>query len=181
LDGIVDASLIFLYGPPAVGKYTVAKALTAELNWPLFHNHVVIDCVNALIQRGEDGFLDACADVRIALTSRALASGKSHVSTFVYATGTDDAFVARIRAAVDAARARFCAVRLHGSVETLNQRCVAPHRAPMKKIATVESLQNVLDQYDCFGAIPDIDSLAIDTDRSSVIEAVALIRAHFGI
>jgi predicted kinase len=173
--------LVFLYGPPAVGKYTIAKALSSQLNWPLFHNHVVIDCVNALIQRGEPGFLDACADVRVALTSRALASGKSHVSTFVYATGTDDAFVARIRTAVQAASARFCAVRLHCSVGTLNERCVAPHRADMKKIATLETLQTVLEQYDCFGAIPDVDSLMIDTEVHSVEESVARIRGHFGI
>jgi shikimate kinase len=174
-------NLVFIYGPPAAGKYTIAKALAAKLNWPLFHNHVVIDCVNALLQRGEDGFLDACADVRIALSSRALANGKSHVSTFVYATGIDDAFVEKIRESVDAAGARFCAVRLSCSVETLNERCVAPHRAPMKKIATVESLQSVLSQYDCFGAICDADSLVIDTDECTIEDSVARIRAHFGI
>jgi shikimate kinase len=171
--------LVFLYGPPAVGKYTIAKALATDLGWPLFHNHIVIDCVNALIQRGEDGFLDACADVRIALTSRALANGKSLVSTFVYATGTDDAFVERIRATVHAVGGRFCAVRLHCSVESLIQRCAAPHRAPMGKIATVESLHSVLDRYDCFSPIPNVESLVVATDVLSATESAQHIRTHF--
>ncbi len=173
------AKLLFIYGPPAAGKYTIAKALATELNWPLFHNHVVIDCVNALIQRGEDGFLDACADVRVALSARALANGKSHVSTFVYAAGVDDAFVERIRASVHSAGARFCAVRLQCSVATLNDRCVAPHRSAMGKISTIESLQTVLNQYNCFASLPHVDSLLIDTDVCSVAESVIRIRKHF--
>ena len=175
------AELVFLYGPPAAGKYTIAKELADEVGWPLFHNHVVIDCVSALLTRGEPGFLDACADVRIALTTHALANGKSHVSTFVYGRGIDDAFVARIRDAVDTAGARFCAVQLICSAEALRARCVAPHRVSMKKIATPSKLQSVLDEYDCFAAIPGVDSLTIDTDTSSIEQSVQTIRAHFAL
>jgi hypothetical protein len=174
-----SADLLFIYGPPAAGKYTIAKAIATELNWPLLHNHVVIDCVSALLKRGEPGFLDACADVRIALTSRALASGKSHVSTFVYGKGIDDAFVARIRDTVADAGARFCAVQLTCSVPTLNERCVAPHRASMGKISTVETLQSVLEEYDCYSKLPCVESLGIDTGQLSVNDSVRKIRSHF--
>lgn len=174
-------TLVFINGPPAAGKYTIAKALAAQLGWPLLHNHVVIDCVSALLKRGEPGFLDACAGVRVALTSRALSSGKSHVSTFVYGKGTDDAFVARIREAVADAGARFCAVQLTCSIETLKERCASPHRASMGKISTVETLQSVLEEYDCFAAIPGIESLVIDTQTYSVAESVAMIRHRFAL
>ena len=173
------ADLVFIYGPPAAGKFTIAKALAEDLGWPLFHNHVVIDCVSVLLKRGEAGFLDACADVRLALTSRALASGKSHVSTFVYGRGIDDVFVSRLRDTVGAIGARFCAVKLSCAVEQLNDRCVAQHRAPMGKIASVESLQLVLEQYDCFASLPDIESFEIDTSESSISQSVSRIKAHF--
>jgi predicted kinase len=175
------ANLVFIYGPPAAGKYTIAAALAEQLRWQLFHNHVVIDCVSALLKRGEPGFLDACADVRIALTSRALASGRSHVSTFVYGKGIDDAFVARIRNGVADAGARFCAVQLTCSVATLNERCVAPHRASMGKISTVETLQSVLEEYDCYSKLPGVESLAIDTGQLSVNDSVRKIRSHFAL
>jgi tRNA uridine 5-carbamoylmethylation protein Kti12 len=176
-------SFVFIYGPPAAGKYTIAKALAAELNWPLFHNHLAIDYVESVIKWGEPGFHEACADVRVALAQRALENEMSLVSTFVYAKGfdVDDAFVERLRRVTRDAGTRFCAVRLACSIDTLKARCVAPHRVEMKKISTSKSLQTVLDQYDCFSSLPEVESLVIDTDTCSAEESVALIRAHFSI
>jgi hypothetical protein len=174
---------VFIYGPPAAGKYTIAKALAERLAWPLFHNHVVIDCVESVINWGEPGFHDACADIRIALTSHALQHRVSIVSTFVYAKGfdADGAFVARLRSTVKQAGARFCAVRLFCAVPTLRARCLAPHRATMKKIATPEKLDAVLNEFDCHSAIADTDSLAVDTDALSIEQSVQAIREHFAL
>jgi hypothetical protein len=176
-------ALVFLYGPPAVGKYTIAKALADELNWPLFHNHLAIDYVESIIKWGAPGFFDACADVRIALTKRALENGVSLVSTFVYAKGfdADEAFVARLRDTVAHAGGRFCAVQLSCSVATLKARSVAPHRVAMKKIASPEKIDAVLADYDCWSPVPNVDSLAIDTDASSVEQSVQSIREHFAL
>ncbi|MGL5004719.1 MAG: AAA family ATPase, partial [Casimicrobium sp.] len=174
---------VFIYGPPAAGKYTIAKALAEQLNWPLFHNHVVIDCVESVIAWGEPGFHDACADIRIALAAHALRNSISMVSTFVYAKGfdADDAFVARLQDTVTRANARFCAVQLIGSADTLRTRCVAPHRAAMKKIATPEKLDAVLAEFDCTSSIEGIESLVIDTDAFSVEQSVQAIRTHFAL
>jgi tRNA uridine 5-carbamoylmethylation protein Kti12 len=172
---------VFVYGPPAAGKYTIAKALADELNWPLFHNHLAIDYVESIIKWGEPGFHEACADARIALVKRALENGTSLVSTFVYAKDfdADDVFVDRLMTTVRDAGARFCPVQLNCPIDTLKARCLAPHRSSMRKIATVESLQSVLTHYDCFSLLPDVESLTINTDVCSVEESVAEIRAHF--
>ncbi len=131
----------------------------------------------------EPGFQDACADVRIALVQHPLANGVSMVSTFVCAKGfdADDAFIARLQGTVKQANARFCAVQLTCSVETLRARCVAPHRASMKKIATPEKLDAVLAEFDCASAIGGIESLSIKTDALSVQESVNAIRKHFAL
>lgn len=175
------ANLVFIYGPPAAGKYTIAKALADQLGWPLFHNHLAIDYVESLIKWGEPGFHEACADVRITLVQRALENTKSLVCTFVYAHGfdADDAFVERLHRATNDAGARFCAVQLTCSVATLIERCVAPHRASMGKISTVETLQSVLEEYDCYSKLPGVESLAIDTGQLSVNDSVRKIRSHF--
>lgn len=34
--------LMFIYGPPAAGKLTVAKALCAHTGFKLFHNHLAL-------------------------------------------------------------------------------------------------------------------------------------------
>lgn len=36
-------NLIFLYGPPAVGKLTIAKKLQEKLGYKLLHNHMIIN------------------------------------------------------------------------------------------------------------------------------------------
>lgn len=172
---------VFLYGPPAAGKYTVAKALAAQLDWPLFHNHLAIDYVESIIKWGEPGFHEACADVRVALLQHALKRRVSLVSTFVYASGfdADETFVTRLQEMVSNLHARFCAVQLRCSLETLELRCVSPHRAAMRKIATSDKLQSVLNEYDCFSTLPNIHSLTLDTDECSVDQSVAAIRSHF--
>ncbi len=173
--------LVFIYGPPAAGKYTIAKALAAQLNWPLFHNHVVIDCVETLLTREDRGFLGACADVRCALTKRALESARSLVTTFVYGEGVDDAFLKQMIDIATTAHARFCAVQLYCSVATLHARCVAPYRVAMGKIAEPQKLQSMLVEYSCFSQIPDAESLVIDTEALSVEQSVRAIRSHFDI
>lgn len=35
--------LVFLYGPPAVGKLTVAQALAQKTSFKVLHNHLVND------------------------------------------------------------------------------------------------------------------------------------------
>jgi hypothetical protein len=72
-------------------------------------------------------------------------------------------------------------VRLICAVSALRARCVAPHRATMKKIATPEKLDAVLTKFDCHSAIADTDSLAVDTDASSVEQSVQMIREHFAL
>ena len=57
--------LVFLYGPPGVGKLTVGKELSAMTGYPLFHNHLVFDLVAALFEPFTPSFIRVCDDLRI--------------------------------------------------------------------------------------------------------------------
>ncbi len=78
--------LIFLYGPPAVGKLTVALALSPLTGYKVFHNHLTIDLVSSVFEWGTPLFWNFVNRYRLELIE---AAAKSNVPglifTFVYA------------------------------------------------------------------------------------------------
>ena len=54
--------LVFLYGPPAVGKLTVAQELAARRPFRILHNHVTIDAVTTVLPFGTDSFWDVVGE-----------------------------------------------------------------------------------------------------------------------
>lgn len=65
--------LIFLYGPPAVGKVTVARELARLTGWRLFHNHLTVNLALSLFDFGTPGFVALRETVWFAAFRRALA------------------------------------------------------------------------------------------------------------
>ena len=49
--------LLFLYGPAASGKLTIARELATLTGFALFHNHLVVDAVAAVFPFGSDQFV----------------------------------------------------------------------------------------------------------------------------
>ncbi len=65
--------LVFLYGPPAAGKLTVARELAALTGWRLFHNHLTVNLALALHDFGTPGFIALREQVWLASFRHALA------------------------------------------------------------------------------------------------------------
>jgi hypothetical protein len=49
--------VVFIYGPVASGKLTVARALAERTGMALFHNHLVVDAVGAVFPFGSEAFV----------------------------------------------------------------------------------------------------------------------------
>lgn len=49
--------LVFLHGPPAAGKYTIAGELAALTGFELYHNHLAVDAVLKEHAFGSPGFV----------------------------------------------------------------------------------------------------------------------------
>lgn len=172
---------VFIYGPPAVGKYTVAKELAAHIGYPLFHNHIAIDYVESVIPWGKAGFFDTLEKVRHQLASGNLANGYSLATTFAYAKPHDDVFVAGLQTLVKQANARFCAVRVTCSRDALFARIGDEHRAPIGKASSAEVLESILSEHECFDSVDGIESLVIDTDIYCSAQGVSQIVRHFSL
>ena len=67
--------LVFLHGPPAVGKLTVATALAARTGLKLFHNHLVLDAITAVFDFRSPGFLHLREALWLEVFATALEAG----------------------------------------------------------------------------------------------------------
>jgi shikimate kinase len=55
----ITMPIVFIYGPPAAGKLTVAKELSAVTGYKLFDNHVTIDWGEAVLRVWDGALLEA--------------------------------------------------------------------------------------------------------------------------
>ena len=162
--------LVFLYGPPAVGKLTVARALAAREPFKILHNHVTIDPVTEVLPFGTETFWHVVGEFRRNLVAAAAEEGIDLIYTYVFAPG-DEQHVAEITNAYEQAGGRVSFVRLHAPRDVLLQRVLGESRREHRKIQDTATLERLLDEYEDFTAVAATDGLTIENTGISADEA----------
>jgi len=85
--------LVFIYGPPAVGKLTVATELAKQTGFKLFDNHVSIDFVKAVFEFGIERYWKLTERFRLLMFEEAAKHGINTIFTFAYDKATDNPYV----------------------------------------------------------------------------------------
>ena len=153
--------LLFLYGPPAVGKLTVAKELARRRPFRILHNHLTIDPVAEILDFGTPEFFGVVERLREDLVGSAAREGVSVVYTFVFALG-DEQQVERVVAAFERHGGQVTFVQLLAPREELFRRVAESDRKEHRKLTDASELQRVLERYDCYAPLPGRPSLSID-------------------
>lgn len=169
--------LLFLYGPPAVGKLTVARAIADRLPFKILHNHVTIDAVTAVLPFGSERFWGVVGRFRRDLVAAAAEEGVDLIVTYVFAPG-DEQHVAEIIAPYEEAGGTVVFVQLLAPREVLLQRVLAGSRKEHGKPTDPETLERMLDEYDNFAALAAPGSLRIDLGTTSASDAADQIIDH---
>jgi chloramphenicol 3-O-phosphotransferase len=169
--------LIFLYGPPAVGKLTVARAIAERGCFRVLHNHVTFDAVAEVLPFGTPTFWEALDKLRLDLVTAAAREGIDLVYTFVFASG-DERHVDEVVRAYESAGGSVLLVRLVAPPDELRRRVSDASRAAHGKIRDAGSLDQVLREYDVYASIPGRESLTIDAVAMSPKEAASRIVEH---
>ena len=140
--------LIFLHGPPASGKYTIAQVLHASYGVLNFHNHLTIDVAKSLFDFGTEEFWDLTHRLRrTALAARAEQGSANVVFTSCYSSPDDDPVVAALEHEVISRGGQFLPVFLECSIDELRRRVSHPSRKQMRKINTPEGLDRYVDEW----------------------------------
>jgi hypothetical protein len=105
--------------------------------------------------------------------------GVSLVFTFVYAHPADEPFVGRVCELVGGLGGRVLLVRLDCAREELERRLPHPDRACVGKMASLDTLREVISRYDIFSPVHGRESLEIDNTEVAPAEVARLIIEHY--
>lgn len=172
---IVDMKMIFLYGPPAVGKLTVAKELAKITSYKLFHNHLTVDLVSSLYEWGSPKYWEYLRSIREQLLANLAKDNVDIIFTYVYAAGEDEEVMERMFKKVEENGGEVLLVQLTTSIEKLKERIVAEDRRQFKKMHKTESLESWINQYKLFEAYPNRQNLIVDNSEMDPNEVANLI------
>jgi len=172
-------NFVLIYGPPGVGKLSVARELARLTGYRLFHNHVSIACAESVFDFGTPPFWKVVGRIRAAVFEEAAAGGVSLVFTFVYSHPDDAAYVERTCGLFESQGGRALPVRLFCSREELERRVTRPERAHGGKLASLDTLRDLTARYELFSPLPGRESLEVDNTGVAPEEVARLVVAHY--
>lgn len=175
-----DPTLVFIYGQVASGKLTVARALAAQTEMALFHNHLVVDAVAAVFPFGSPAFVRLRERFWLEVIETAILESRSLIFTFAPEPSVAPDFPARVEALVKAAGGTTVLVALTVSPTTQAGRLVAADRATFGKLRSLELLAELRDAFDASMAAMPTPALRIDTDTTTPEAAAVIIARHLG-
>lgn len=184
-------TLVWICGPPAVGKMTVGRELSDITGFPLFHNHLSIEAVLPVFEYGSPPFNRIVAQLRDSMFLEAAKSelpGLIYTMVWAFDHPSDLRFVERQKAVFEAHGGRAVFVELVADLQTRLARNASEPRVSSKpsKRDVEASRQRVLEadqayQLDSTGAFPFPEYLRIDNTHLAPRAAAEQISAHFGL
>ncbi len=172
--------LVFIYGPPATGKLTVAEALARRTGYKLFHNHLTVDLARAFFEFGTPAFgryVDQLRFEAFEVAARENVAGV--IFTFCYALHLDDLFVQDVQDIVHKHGGEVNYVQLFCNRAELDRRVLEASRQRFRKIGDVELLRTVVGRHELFEPIPFVSNLSIDNTHVPAEEAAQQIINHY--
>ena len=154
--------LVFIHGPAASGKLTVARELAALTGLPLFHNHLVVDALLAVFPFGSPAFVELREKMWMDVFRAAAEEGRSLIFTFHPEASVASDFPARAAALVETAGGRIDFVALSCAPETVAARIEAPSRQASGKLSSLALLRE-LEAQGAF-AYPPLPPAAVEID-----------------
>jgi len=171
------ATLVFLYGPPAVGKLTIGEALSERTGFSLVHNHLTINVAQQVLEYGTQPYFDLVAELRLAVFKAAAGQKVNLITTFVYAP-EDKEFVQNVVSAVEEEGGKVLFVRLYADSDTLLVRVLNEKRKQLQKIHNAESLLTFMQKWDLSTTIEHPNKLSINTASMSAEDAADIIENY---
>lgn len=169
--------LIFLHGPVASGKLTVARELAALTGHALFHNHLTVDAVGAVFPFGSPSFIALRERFWMETFEAAAREGRSLIFTFAPEPTVAADFPQRVRALIEAHGGTVAFVALTLDPAEQERRIDAPSRSQFGKLTSLDLLRDLRAGFGAAAAAMPAPLLTVDTGAVSPREAAERIAA----
>ncbi len=174
-------NLIYLHGPPASGKFSIAKEISSKLGCGIFHNHLTIDAAKPFFPFGTSQFWSLVQELRLTAIRVAANNGtKLVIYTSCYDHPHDLAFVNQLEQVLQAAGGKLIPVYLECKVTELEKRVTSTSRAELGKLTDIKQLRQKLETWNCV-AIPLSNCITISTSSSTALECAEKIICALGL
>lgn len=178
--------LIVLYGPPGVGKLTVAEELQRITDFKILHNHLVADLCATVFDFGTAARAELNLRIRMNLFEMAAKNDtRGIITTSSYYAGPQAErakhYVRNCVRLMKELEGEAYFVKLTCDLVELERRIGQPSRAGTRKITDVTKLRKVLQEELPDAEIPpDItESLRIDNTNLKPEDAASVIKTHY--
>jgi shikimate kinase len=174
--------LVFLYGPPAVGKYTIGVELAARTGLRLLHNHLSVNLVSAVFDRDSEAWTPLLRSIRRDILIEATRHDVSLIMTGVF-RGTSD-HVEGWRTMLEPVRTnggRIAFVQLVCDPDELVRRVKNESRRALDKLVDPVRLAELLDGFDMLSPAPFGEHLRLDVTHRTPRESAERIMRYYGI
>jgi hypothetical protein len=169
--------LVFLHGPPAVGKLTIARELALLTSFRLFHNHLTVDLVSSLFPFGSEPFIHLREQIWLAAFAEATRNNVSLIFTFNPERTVRKSFVQETIDVVEGAGGQVIFVELTCTEEELERRMEDASRKEFGKLASVEQYRSLRDAG-AFQFMELPNGLVVDTTNGPASDTAQLISDH---
>ena len=129
---------VFLHGPIASGKLTVAKQLQKLSSLPIHHNHFAVDAALSLFPFGSDSFIRLREQYWKAAFEEAASAGQSFVFTFAPEATVRRSLIDELVEIVESYGGRVLFVELVCPEEEIERRINNQDRARHGKLTSLE-------------------------------------------
>lgn len=169
---------IFIHGPVASGKLTVALALQSLSGLPLHHNHLAVDAALSLFPFGTEGFVRLREEIWLAVFREASSAGQSFIFTFAPEASVRRGLIDLLVESVEAVNGQVFFVELTCSEPEIERRIEAADRTKHRKLNSLTQYRELRDS----GAFsfPSLPSplLRVATDELTPAEAAIAIQTR---